>query len=148
MLEMGHFFQVRDDYLDCYGNPEDTGKIGTDIAEGKCSWLVVVALQRVTPEQRKILEVSIIYWKLFLSIIYSTFIPQECYGSSDPEKIQRVKKLYNDLGLANMFAIYEEETYNLLTTHIQQSSRGLPHNLFLKILQKASTHKRVWEYYS
>lgn len=116
LLEMGHFFQVQDDYLDCYGNPEIVGKIGTDIKEGKCTWLVVVALQRVTPSQRKILE--------------------ECYGSEDVEKVRRVKQLYNDLGLPNTYSIYEEETYNLLNTHIQQISRGLPHNLFLKILEK------------
>lgn len=58
LLEMGHFFQVQDDYLDCYGDPETIGKIGTDIEAGKCSWLVVVALQRVTQQQRKILEVN------------------------------------------------------------------------------------------
>lgn len=34
------------------------GKIGTDIEEHKCGWLVVQALKVVTPEQRKILEVS------------------------------------------------------------------------------------------
>ncbi|OAD58472.1 Farnesyl pyrophosphate synthase, partial [Eufriesea mexicana] len=117
LLEMGHFFQVRDDYLDCYGDSETTGKTGTDIAEGKCSWLVVVALQRATPEQRKILE--------------------ECYGQSDTEKINRVKQLYNELGLSNTYAIYEEETYNLLNTHIQQVSRGLPHDFFLKLLNRA-----------
>ncbi|EFN90138.1 farnesyl pyrophosphate synthase isoform X2 [Harpegnathos saltator] len=116
LLEMGHFFQVQDDYLDCYGKPEITGKIGSDIEEGKCTWLVVVALQRVTPEQRKILE--------------------ECYGISDPEKVRCVKQLYNDLGLMNMYSMYEEETYNLLNTHIQQMSRGLPHGIFLKILEK------------
>ncbi|XP_014476182.1 PREDICTED: farnesyl pyrophosphate synthase-like [Dinoponera quadriceps] len=116
LLEMGHFFQVQDDYLDCYGKLEVIGKVGSDIEEGKCTWLAVVALQRVTLEQRKILE--------------------ECYGCSDPEKIKRVKQLYNDLGLPNMYSIYEEETYNLLNTHIQQISRGLPHGLFLKILEK------------
>ncbi|XP_029054208.1 farnesyl pyrophosphate synthase-like isoform X2 [Osmia bicornis bicornis] len=117
LLEMGHFFQVQDDYMNCYGSTEATGKTGSDIEAGKCSWLVVVALQRVTPEQRKMLE--------------------HCYGQSDIEKSNHVKQLYDELGLPNTYAIYEEETYNLLMTHIQQISRGLPHDYFLKLLERA-----------
>jgi farnesyl diphosphate synthase len=30
------------------------GKIGTDIEDSKCSWLVVQALSRVSPKQRKV----------------------------------------------------------------------------------------------
>ncbi|KAL2717790.1 farnesyl pyrophosphate synthase isoform X2 [Vespula squamosa] len=116
LLEMGHFYQVQDDYLDCYGDLTITGKNSTDIQEGKCTWLIVVALQRANPEQRKILE--------------------ECYGFEDMEKVKRVKNVYDDLGLLNTYSIYEEETYNLLTTHIQQMSRGLPHDLFLNLLEK------------
>lgn len=48
---------VQDDYLDCFGDPQLTGKVGTDIQDNKCSWLVVESLRRVTPEQRRILEV-------------------------------------------------------------------------------------------
>ena len=39
------------------GDPEITGKHGTDIQDGKCSWLIVVALQRANREQRQILKV-------------------------------------------------------------------------------------------
>lgn len=57
LIEIGRFFQIQDDYLSCFGNSNVCGKDDTDIQEGKCTWFVVVALQRVTPEQRKILEV-------------------------------------------------------------------------------------------
>lgn len=48
---------VQDDYIDCYGDPSVTGKIGTDIEECKCGWLVVQALKIVSPEQKEILQV-------------------------------------------------------------------------------------------
>lgn len=116
LLEMGNFFQVQDDFLDCYGDPSVTGKIGGDIKEGKCSWLAVVALQRANPQQRKVME--------------------ECYGSSDPEKIERIKDLFDELNVPQTYRTYEEESYNLIRTHIQQVSRGLPVELFFKFLEK------------
>lgn len=116
LLEMGNFFQVQDDYMDCFGDPEVTGKIGTDIQDGKCSWLAVVALQRATPEQKKIME--------------------EHYGQKDPEKVQKIKDLYERINLPAIYATYEEESYNLICTHIQQLSAGLAHDLFFKILNR------------
>ena len=58
LIEMGTFFQIQDDYLDCYGDPKITGKIGTDIEESKCGWLIIQALKKSNPEQKIILEVN------------------------------------------------------------------------------------------
>ncbi|KAK3927150.1 Farnesyl pyrophosphate synthase [Frankliniella fusca] len=120
LLQMGEFFQVQDDYLDCYGDPSVTGKIGTDIQEGKCTWLAVVALQRANKEQREIME--------------------KFYGSPDPADIQRIKDLYEELNVPLTYGTFEEESYNRIRTLIQQVSRGLPVELFFKFLDQI--HKR------
>jgi geranylgeranyl pyrophosphate synthase len=53
--------QIQDDYLDAFGDPEVIGKIGTDVEDNKCSWLVVQALERATPEQRAVIEVHMLH---------------------------------------------------------------------------------------
>lgn len=58
LIPLGEYFQVQDDYLDCYGDPAFIGKIGTDIQDNKCSWLINQALVIASPEQRKVLDVS------------------------------------------------------------------------------------------
>ena len=58
LLAMGHLYNVQDDYIDCYGDPSITGKIGTDIQEGKCSWLIVQALNIANENQKQILQVG------------------------------------------------------------------------------------------
>lgn len=94
--------QIQDDYLDCYGDPEVIGKIGTDIEDSKCSWLVVQALQRARPEQRAVI--------------------QECYGLHDAEKVAKVKKVYEELQLEDLFKKYEEDTYKELVQEIEGQS--------------------------
>lgn len=59
LIPMGEYFQIQDDFLDCYADPETLGKIGTDILDNKCSWVINTALAHVTPEQRAVLDVSI-----------------------------------------------------------------------------------------
>ncbi|GAB2237989.1 hypothetical protein Droror1_Dr00015891, partial [Drosera rotundifolia] len=55
LIDMGIYFQVQDDFLDCFRDPAVIGKIGTDIEDFKCSWLVVKALEISNGEQKKLL---------------------------------------------------------------------------------------------
>ncbi|XP_050988315.1 farnesyl pyrophosphate synthase isoform X1 [Labeo rohita] len=116
LLEMGEFFQIQDDYLDCYGDPAVTGKIGTDIQDNKCSWLVVSALGIMTSEQRAELEA--------------------CYGRSDAESVERVKALYDTLEMPIRYHQHEEESYRRLQKLIQLHANNLPHAVFLNFAKK------------
>lgn len=137
MLEVGNFFQAQDDFIDCFGDPAVTGKIGTDIQDGKCSWLVVVAMQRASQEQKEIMkECYGQKGKRTHRIVELSCLTKSNFVISDPEKVDRVKELYEDLMLPHTYETYEEESYKIITTHIQQISRGLNHELFFKILEK------------
>ncbi|KAK4232929.1 farnesyl pyrophosphate synthetase [Achaetomium macrosporum] len=89
LIPPGEYFQIQDDYLNNFGLPEHIGKIGTDIMDNKCSWLVNQALAIVTPEQRRVLE--------------------ENYGHKNKDKEAAVKKLQNELKLEQRYKDYEEK---------------------------------------
>ncbi|XP_026300396.1 farnesyl pyrophosphate synthase [Apis mellifera] len=114
LLKIGHFYQVQNDFLNYYSKEEIGGKSETDIQEGKCTWPIVIALERATAEQKRILR--------------------ECYGVADEEKVKHVKEIYDKIGISNIYFDYEEETHNLLNTYIQQLSSKLPSEYFLYLL--------------
>ncbi|XP_019176990.1 PREDICTED: farnesyl pyrophosphate synthase 1-like isoform X1 [Ipomoea nil] len=99
LIDMGIYFQVQDDYLDCFGDPEKIGKIGTDIEDFKCSWLVAKALEHCDEEQKKMLY--------------------EHYGKQDPASVAQVKAVYNELNLQGVFNEYESKIYEKLTSSIE-----------------------------
>ncbi len=56
-LPLGEAFQLRDDVLGTFGDPEQLGKpVGADLRDGKLTPLVAVAWQRSDPAQRAVLE--------------------------------------------------------------------------------------------
>jgi farnesyl diphosphate synthase len=89
LIPMGEYFQIQDDYLDAYGDPSVIGKIGTDIKDNKCGWLINQALLIVTPDQRKLLD--------------------DNYGQKDDAKEAKVKELYKNLNLEQRYQDYEEK---------------------------------------
>nr|Q92235.1 RecName: Full=Farnesyl pyrophosphate synthase; Short=FPP synthase; Short=FPS; AltName: Full=(2E,6E)-farnesyl diphosphate synthase; AltName: Full=Dimethylallyltranstransferase; AltName: Full=Farnesyl diphosphate synthase; AltName: Full=Geranyltranstransferase [Fusarium fujikuroi]CAA65641.1 farnesyl pyrophosphate synthetase [Fusarium fujikuroi] len=118
LIPLGEYFQIQDDYLDNFGKPEHIGKIGTDIKDNKCSWLVNQALAVATPEQRKILE--------------------ENYGRKDDEKEKVVKKLYDDLNLEQRYLDYEEKVVGQIRERIANidENDGLKKTVFEAFLAK------------
>ena len=55
--KLGLAFQVQDDYLDAFGDPDKFGKqVGGDILSNKKTFLLIHALQVATPEQKAKLE--------------------------------------------------------------------------------------------
>jgi len=116
LLKMGHFFQVQDDYLDCYGSPEIIGKIGTDIQDNKCSWLIVTALTHADAGQVEVLEKN--------------------YGRHDESSVNKVKAVYKDLNLESIYHTYEEKCYSSLMELIEQGCGDLPKVIFTDFAKK------------
>ena len=119
---MGHFFQVQDDYLDCFGDPNVTGKIGTDIQDGKCSWIIVNAMQKASPSQKIILKQN--------------------YGQLEDKAVANVKDVFNQLDMDGLYRKYEEEAYNDIIKRVDQISiagsdnQALNPDIFLCLLNK------------
>ncbi|KAJ5497187.1 ERG20 farnesyl diphosphate synthase [Penicillium fimorum] len=116
LVSMGEYFQVQDDYLDCFADPTVLGKVGTDIVDGKCSWLAVQALQRASTDQAQLLA--------------------EKYGSPDGESA--VKGLYRELGLEAEYRRFEEQRVVELRNMIAalDESQGLRKSVFEELLGK------------
>ncbi|EQC29141.1 hypothetical protein SDRG_13014 [Saprolegnia diclina VS20] len=114
-VKIGEYFQVQDDYLDCYADPEVLGKIGTDIQDNKCSWLVVQALARATPEQRAVIK--------------------EHYGKNNEASIAVIKALYVSLDLEGVYRKYENESYDELCKLIG-AVNNMPATVFHMLLSK------------
>jgi len=91
LIPLGEYFQVQNDYLDCFAPPEKLGKIGTDILENKNTWVISVALQHVTPAQRKTLD--------------------ENYGRKDSECERKVKEVFAAVDLKTKYKAFEQAAY-------------------------------------
>ena len=118
LIPLGEYFQAQDDYLDNFGLPEHIGKIGTDILDNKCSWLINQALAIATPEQRKILD--------------------DNYGRKDATKEAVVKKLYDELKLEQIYKDFEEKRVGEIKKLIAEvdESEGLKKEVFDSFLSK------------
>lgn len=65
-------FKVQNDFLDCFGDPDVLKKPGTDIEDGKCTWLAVSAMELASNKQKGVLV--------------------ECYGRNGNFSHSQIKK--------------------------------------------------------
>lgn len=93
---IGLSFQLQDDYLDVYGNPEVFGKaIGGDITSNKKTYMLINALNKAEGAEKKELE--------------------QWIGAKDfdrDEKVKAVTRIYNSLGIDKMAKAKMEQYYN------------------------------------
>lgn len=83
LIKMAFLYQMQDDYLDIWGDPEITGKIGTDISQGKCSWFVMSALKFASEKQKNLIK-------------------ENC-GRQNSESVEIVKSVFESLNIENLF---------------------------------------------
>lgn len=78
-VNLGLAFQLQDDFLDTYGNPETFGKsIGGDIVNDKKTWLLITALKE--DDSNTVKELI-------------------CKNDNPDEKIKRIREVYDRLNL-------------------------------------------------
>ena len=97
---MGEYFQSRDDFLDCFGDTKVIGKVGTDIQEGKCTWLATAFLENATTKEKSLFEKN--------------------YGFQDKKKVALIKKLYLDAKLQDQFKAYEDKAGIEVANHLEK----------------------------
>ena len=97
-LHIGLAFQIQDDILDVYGDPNTFGKaIGGDICCNKKTCLLIEAMETADPESRA----ELLQWLMT--------------SDRNEEKIQAVTAIYNRLGVRETCeSVMEEHTANAL----------------------------------
>lgn len=94
-INAGIAFQLQDDYLDVYGDPEKFGKqIGGDIIENKKTFLLIKAIELAQDENQKELN----FW-----------LKQDTNHQTE-SKVKAITKIYTQLGIPSLIK-KEMDTY-------------------------------------
>lgn len=125
LIKMASLFQMQDDYIDVWGDPKITGKLGTDISDGKCTWLVIKSLENASKEQKYLLE--------------------KYYGQQNFESVKIVKEIFEKLSIKNHFQNEKIKIISEIKKDIENFKRKnypLKGEIFDNILSKINSHFR------
>lgn len=98
---LGIAFQLRDDYLDAFGNPEKTGKQpGGDILAGKKTFLVIKANEVASSDHKKLLD--------------------ELLHSQKEDKVEQVMQLFRLYKMDELIQLEVERFQSIAMNHLHQ----------------------------
>lgn len=99
--KLGIAFQVQDDYLDAFGDPEKFGKqVGGDILANKKTFLMIHALDVADVQNKAALEHQL--------------------NSQDPDKVQKVLEIFKSCAVDTWAAALKEKYYQEALKHLEQ----------------------------
>ena len=106
--DLGLAFQITDDYLDVFGDPDVFGKaIGGDIVNNKKSWLLTRALEK-SGEMEKSGVIDPAYGK---TALLEAMAMQTVTEAEKAAKIAKVKGIYEEIG------VDEDAKYEIIKLH-------------------------------
>ncbi|MBU3714622.1 MAG: polyprenyl synthetase family protein [Ferruginibacter sp.] len=98
---LGIAFQIQDDYLDAYGNPDKFGKqIGGDILANKKTFLLIHALSVASERQKNELE--------------------QLVQSNSADKVQKVLNIFNQCDVASWAEKLKEKYFSDAMRHLEK----------------------------
>jgi len=122
--DLGYYFQAQDDYLDCFGDPAVTGKVGTDIQEGKCTWMTFTTAALLSNDKTKHAEF------------------ESNFGKTDKKAVERAKQIMHNLGVPQLYRSFQNEQYSKLSDHIGAFPVASLRSIFQSQLEKLYNRKK------
>ncbi|RYY19754.1 MAG: polyprenyl synthetase family protein [Chitinophagaceae bacterium] len=118
---LGIAFQIQDDYLDAFGDPEKFGKqVGGDILANKKTFLLIKALESAAPREKQEL--------------------QHLMKSDVPDKVARVQQIFRHSGVDTWASSLKDQYINSAYKHLEDiavlSSRKEPLKALAQFLIK------------
>lgn len=111
----------QNDYLDSFDTSANR-QTGTDIKEGKITWVSVTAYKMCNSAQKE----------YFL----------EHYGKHSQKSVEKIMELYKELHIPQIFLHSEEKLHSELLTEIKQlPDEVIPHELLLMLLKTLRQHQ-------